>query len=444
MMGWGGCRRAGWAILAGAMGLTALGCRPGKPDAAAAALQEVDPQLRALVDSLMPELQRLSGLKQLAPIHMARRNAAQVRAFVDQQLTRNLPPDQLEGMRKTYVALGLMPDTLRLRDLLLDLYTEQIVGYYDPQTKQLYVVDGVSRDALEPVLAHELVHALQDQHTNLDSLISRYRGNDRQGSAQAAIEGHAMMVMFALLAERATGRTLDPRLLPNPTSELRAGLEAQNQHFPVFRRAPPIIRESLLFPYIDGANFIYALWQSTPPRGPLPAPLDTLLPQSTEQVLFPRARFLLHRDPPTELRFSGASPWKTLYENTFGEFETSVFLSQYLGTEGSEAARGWDGDRFRLLQSPSGGEVLVWYTLWDDTTYAGHFTNAVEKIQAQRNGRHATVSRSLLDGIPLVRVVDGDARITLGDLPDLPVTIVAGNPPTDSPPAPGSAPRSPQ
>src|SRR5690606_21489386 len=106
-------------------------------------------------------------------------------AYVEAQLTDEMPPEELEGVHATYALLGLIPDTLDLRALLLDLYTEQIVGYYDPETKTLYAVEGVQREALRPVLAHELVHALQDQHANLDSLISRERGNDRQVAAQA-------------------------------------------------------------------------------------------------------------------------------------------------------------------------------------------------------------------------------------------------------------------
>ena len=108
-------------------------------------------------------------------------------------------------MHATYAALGLIPDTLDLRALMMEVYKEQIIGYYDPKAEELYVVEGVPRGEVRPVLAHELVHALQDQYADLEALIAPERGNDRQTAAQAALEGHATLVMFALMLEEQQG-----------------------------------------------------------------------------------------------------------------------------------------------------------------------------------------------------------------------------------------------
>src|SRR5207253_8954415 len=134
---------------------------------------------------------------------------------------KEMPPAEMNGIQASYAALGLIPDTLNLHDLLVALYTEQVAGYYDPETKTFYVVQGTSRETLRPVLAHELVHALQDQHVNLDSLISNNRDNDRQSAAQAAIEGQATVVMFALVAEQMTGKTFNVASLPDLGAQLR-------------------------------------------------------------------------------------------------------------------------------------------------------------------------------------------------------------------------------
>ena len=53
---------------------------------------------------------------------------------------------------------------------MLELLTEQVVGYYDPATKVLYVVDGAEPAMVNVTVTHELVHALQDQYLNLDSI----------------------------------------------------------------------------------------------------------------------------------------------------------------------------------------------------------------------------------------------------------------------------------
>ena len=140
--------------------------------------ESVDPALEALVDSLIPGLERLSGLERREPLRMAMQSRDEARAYIERQLDKELPPERIDAIRKSYAALGLMADTLDLRSLLLELYTEQVIGYYDPETDRLYVIEGVDRELLRPVLVHELVHALQDQHVNLDSLIASDAGVD--------------------------------------------------------------------------------------------------------------------------------------------------------------------------------------------------------------------------------------------------------------------------
>lgn len=359
--------------------------------------------IRAMVDSMLPSLERLSALPAQAPIELSRQSVEQVRAYVEAKLEEELPPAELESVRILYTMLGLLPDTLRLRDLLLDLYTEQIAGYYDPATRQLYVVDGVPAPALRTVIAHELVHALQDQHTNLDSLIEKGRGNDRQTAAQAAIEGHATLVMFALLAEEIAGQPIDPGSLPDPGAQLSSGF-AGGAQFPVFDRAPAMIRETLVFPYAAGASFVHALWAADG-GGPHAAPIGDALPQSTEQVMHPLTRFRGNRDTPTELRFSEEASWTVAYENTLGAFEVQILLDQHLGA-GTASANGWDGDRLRLLESPVGGRVLDWVILWDDAASRERFRYDVERIRERGAfGDGALIESMTIEERPAVRIV---------------------------------------
>src|SRR5688500_2573517 len=239
--------------------MTATACR-GQDRNAAAPQSDVDPALIAVVDSLMPKLEVLAGLKKLKPVTLSEQSRDDLRKYVEARLDEELPPKELDGIRRTYVALGLIPDTMNIKALLLDLYQEQVAGYYDPSTDKFYLVKGTPVGMLRPVLAHELVHALQDQHVDLDSLVSRERGNDRQTAAQAAIEGHATLVMFALLTQEASGTTLSPADMPDISAHLAPALDAQNSQFPVFKRAPRIIRETMVFPYVGGASFMQKVW----------------------------------------------------------------------------------------------------------------------------------------------------------------------------------------
>jgi hypothetical protein len=372
-------------------------------------------ELDALRDSVMPRLQVLAGLPQRGEIKMEVQTRDSLRRYIETRMAEELPPEELEGIRATYVTLGLLPADLDLQKLLLDLYTEQVVGYYDPTSKKLFVVQGVEREMLRPTLIHELVHALQDQHTNLDSLIARERGNDRQSAAQAAIEGHATMVMLAQASEE-SGQPLDPRMLPDFSTQIRLSMEEQNKQFPVFKEAPRIIRETLLFPYVAGAGFVKALWIRPLETGfgePYPPPINERMPQSTEQVLRPDSRYLVTRDEPTELTLEG-STGPTARENTLGQLETSIWLTEHLDADAARFAEGWDGDRYRLLPPPTPGKgnILVWYSVWDSEGAAHAFAAAARRI-AQKRGRASRVERLNIEGRPFVLILDGDAGTDL-------------------------------
>jgi hypothetical protein len=373
--------------------------------------EETPAQFAPLVNELLPRLERLSGLDRKEPLRVRTQDRAAVRSYLEQRLQQELPPERLEGVRAAYVILGLIPDTLNLRALLLELYHEQVLGYYDPPSSTLYVLDHVNPDAVRPVLAHELVHALQDQHTNLDSLISRDRGNDRQTAAHAAMEGHAVVVMFAALAEEESGRRIDPVSLPSPWREAERALEAQPEQFPVLRRAPAIVRETVLFPYIAGSDFVHALWSHRRGAARYPAPIDSLLPQSTQQVMEPLEHFIQRRTEPVELRFDGVSGTAVLYENTLGRLETGIFLGHHLGEQARASAAGWRGDRYVVIRE-NGADGLRWVSLWQSNESARRFADAMRSMAAQRPHRSTTVALLQLNGHAAVDVVDVPVNAT--------------------------------
>ncbi len=387
-------------LLAGAVLLAACSTNGERAGA-----DPVDASLEALVDSLLPGLERLSGLERRQPLQMAMQSREGARAFIEGQLDKEMPPARINALRKSYAALGLMPDTLDLRALLLELYTEQVIGYYDPATDRLYVIDGVDREMLRPVLVHELVHALQDQHVNLDSLITSQAGvdepvlylNDRQTAAQAAIEGHATLVMLAFLAETMSGRTINPLELPNPAMQLGSSMQSQNSQFPVFQRAPAIIRETMIFPYVAGAGFVHTVWKA---RG-APTFAD-LIPTSTEQVLHPQEGYLGTPDEPTALDLDLPDGWEAVYGNVLGEYETRLWLREHLGVSASRASQGWDGDAFRLIATAQGDTALVWWSVWDDEESAQRFADAAARVPANGGAMH--VRRSQVEGMPAVSV----------------------------------------
>jgi hypothetical protein len=396
--------------------LVTASCRPEAtetPPADAVVDSDSPRDLARMVERMLPALERLSGLDRVEPLRVRRQSRDGAREYMRRRMAEEMPPEELDAARRTYVALGMLPDTLDLEALLVDLYTEQVLGYYDPGEKTLFIVTGQNAGDIQSVMAHELVHALQDQHTNLDSLIARERGNDRQTAAHAAMEGHALLVMFAFLAEQATRQPVDPTSLPDPAQEMAGAIDAQNSEFPVFRRAPPVIRETLLFPYVSGAGFVHALWSSLRPRERYPAPLDSLLPQSTEQVLRPRERFVHERDEPISVSVPAPpAHWRVVRQNDFGQLETALFLTQHLGSAARTAADGWGGDAYVLLNR-DGIDIIDWWSAWDTDSEADRFADAVLRAASTRTGRQVIVERQPVSGRPGVRVVDAPADVEL-------------------------------
>jgi len=366
------------------------------------------PGAEELVVSMLPALERLSGLEAIAPVRVEPRSREELRDYVVQRMDERWRPGQVEAITRVYELVGLLPPGIDLRTLLLDLYTEQVLGYYDPPTATLYVMDGVPAAELRTVVAHELVHALQGQHVDLDSLLDPDRGNDRQLAAAAAIEGHAVLVTLALTAEELGAGPMSVDALPNLRVEMRPAAEAERSAFPVFSAAPRYVREVLMFPYAEGAGYVQELWKAFPDR---PPPFGELLPQSSQQVLHTTERFLDDRAEPVVLDFScDAAAWtgaEAAYENEFGQFEVMLILEEALGGAYRGLAHEWAGDRYRLLDTGSESGSLEWYVAWRSHAAADAFADAFNRI-IEESGWEGTVDRLDVDDRPLVRVVLGD------------------------------------
>jgi hypothetical protein len=188
-----------WLMALAAM---AAGCRGEDPRAPQT---RGDLALARLVDSLRAPVEQATGLRFTEPPRSAMRSREQVRAYLIAKLDEELPPERLRGLETAYRLFGLLPDTLQLRPLLLDLYTEQVAGFYDPDSATLFGVECADRTQLRLVLAHELIHALQGQHLPLDSILDARENNDRltaaprahrpsnRGSRSASVSSHCSL-----------------------------------------------------------------------------------------------------------------------------------------------------------------------------------------------------------------------------------------------------------
>lgn len=334
------------------------------------------------VNAAVPAIEKSMGLKFKTPPRLENKSRDEVRSFLEKKFDEEQPALELAGAELAYKLFGLLPDTMNLRAFMLSLLAEQVVGYYDPQAKVLYVVGGAGGNAPSPemvniTISHELVHALQDQYLGLDSLQKIRGDNDRQTAMQAVIEGQATFEQMSIMLGGSNFATR----LPGGWDRVRAMIRDAQGTMPVFSTAPMIIQETLLFPYLSGAEFMRQFKAARPGQVPYRP-----LPSSTEQVMHPE-RYLDSLDAPVRVSLPKPIGATVVYENGLGEFETRLFLYQFLQdvNAASRGAKGWGGDRYDVVNTPRGAGV-TWVTVWDSAVEGAEFRDLMEQLIEKRYG----------------------------------------------------------
>ena len=374
------------------------------------------PYAREMAEAI-PRIEAATGLRFRTPPRLEVRSREQVRQFLVKKFEEETPAQELAGEEAAYKVLGLLPDSMDLRRFLLAVLNEQVVGYYDPATKVLYVVEGADEQIVGITVTHELVHALQDQYVNLDSIQKATGDNDRLTAAQAVIEGQAQFEQLSIML----GGSDNVALRVGGRDKIREMIRENQSAMPVFATAPMMIQESLLFPYLSGADYVQRFKERRGGANPLAE-----LPRSTEQVLHTAAYFGAPADEPSVVTLPAVRGAMKMYENTLGEFGTRLFLYQHLGDE-QDAARGgagWDADRYAVVQG-AGGRGIVWASLWDTALEAAEFSDMVTRATARRTGAGEArvpggarfAARGRTTSI-IARAVGDRTLIVYSDLPD--------------------------
>lgn len=323
----------------------------------------------------VPKIEKVIGVKFKTPPKLEIRSRDDVRRFLLAKISEPEAQKQFTDQETIYKLLGLIRDTMHLKDFYVRVLTEQIMGFYDPKTKVLYVVDGAPEDYVGITIMHELIHALQDQYVNLDSLEHISDDDDRALAAQAVIEGQATYEQAYVMAGGAGNIAAQ---LPGGWESIRQMIREAQTTQPIFASAPTVIQETLLFPYINGSDFIRRF--TARQRGKLP--FDDL-PVSSKQLMHDTAYFGQPRDLPSQITLPKIPG--TVTENDFGEFGTRLVI--YSPTKAQDlsirASNGWDGDRYALVKTAT-GDALVWAIAWDRREDAAEFMSAMDQVMRER------------------------------------------------------------
>lgn len=407
--------------------------------------------LIAATDEVLKETSEIRKLPVLRPVPSSTQSRVEIQQMVIRNLDRDTTPAQLHAAEVMLMRLGLAPRDFQYRALMIRLLTEQVAGYYDPRRREFHLADWIDLDGQKPIIAHELVHALQDQHFNLGRFEHWPKGeSDAELAAHALIEGDATFAMTLYVAR-------------NPMRALAflKSLGATGMTTAELDKAPRALRETLLFPYQEGTDWTKFLYREG--GWDHISRAFTELPQSTEQILHPEkyvarewpvkvtlpdiTSLLNTSDPPGRGQAPGvrgrqvkgqpragrsrrksappgsarrlpapgprrptpvSTSWRRLDYNVQGEWGFYLILNQFLsgittergpGTaEARRAAGGWGGDRFAVYEGPKGEVLFVSSSTWDTETDAREFFEAyVKRTELRYPGAQRLESQSSED-----------------------------------------------
>ncbi len=369
-------RLAATAALAGALAASACGL--------AARRGRVDDRQVARVTA---RVSAVRGLPALRPVPVRILGPDEVAERVGNELADSVAPSDRARIDVVFAQVGLVTPGTRLDAATKRLLSTQLAAFYDPRRQELVVARGMlagggplgalagGETAREVVLAHELTHALQDQHwgvlpaprpaTDLQT--------DRVLARRALLEGDATWASIAT--------AIDPAL----ADDTRARILTQLDRLPsllatALPDVPALLRDTLAFQYADGAVFVDRLLARGGWRAIDRAQADP--PVSSEQVLHPERYLTAARDQPTPVAIGGTTElarrgYAPVLGDTLGELVVRILLERSLPrARAAEVAAGWDGDRLVAFERGT-VSLVAWMTAWDTPGDAAEFADAI-------------------------------------------------------------------
>jgi hypothetical protein len=389
-------------VVASAVALAAYGAGllpPALSGPLVAQAQATSPQVQgrssdvsAMLDTVERRTAELRGLPPREEVQRTTITPEQFRARLLDELSAEDSQESIENSRKLMVALGMLAPDVDLYGIELDFRTGVVLGQYDPESKQLYVISGAtSFGPLERVtFAHEFTHALQDQHYDIRALMPKDSDNsDRDLAVSSVLEGDALITEELYQTHALTRAEREEKR--RQERNLGSGLNLD--------RLPLVIVEETYFPYTEGPKFVVQVvgqdvlrdaMQTGSGYGPRVNRLFENPPKSSAQIIHPEK--YLQGVNPIDVRFPDLASalgegWKQLRKDVLGEIDHRILIQQFVNRElGDRAAAGWAGDAFALLGK--GNEVaVVASTRWDAPAEAEEWFDAYS--QAMR-GRYSS------------------------------------------------------
>ena len=331
-------------------------CQQAAPAPSVPSSGSSNPEFLATADEVLGEMAEITGWRPKAPLKKSIRTRAEIRAYVIAEMDDEKDAKERYASARSAEAFGLLPKNFDLDSFMIDLLTEQIAGLYDPKKHEFYIADWIDPDEQRMVMSHELTHALQDQYFRIDAWARAAKPNDDAELArESVLEGSAMAGM---LEYELKDRGFKLRDLPDFDPSVFLGDLTDT---PMLKKAPPFIKDSLMFPYFDGLRFSMSVLRTGGWTGF--AAIFAKPPVSTQQIMHPE--FYRSDKVPAAVKVDlpegvpGAG-WNKLEENVMGEFGWKEVLKQFLSEElAKKTAGGWDGDDYATFQQQDTKKLML-------------------------------------------------------------------------------------
>jgi len=309
-------------------------------------------------------------------------------------LTKHLNDEDTKRLRRSELVLkkfGLLPRDFNLETFLVALLREEVAGYYDPKTRTVNLLDWVPMEEQEPVMAHELTHALQDQSVGLQKWMKRgdkdlgeikkdptpadIENDEMDDVREAVVEGQAQAMMFQY-AMAPAGRSIanSPELLEAMEEQTLTGTPGTK----VFNEAPIFLKESLTFPYTYGMEFVVKLMQKAGKEKAFAGVLRNP-PHTTRQIMQPDTYISgekIEPMPVPDFRHD-FKDYEKFDIGAMGEFDVAVLIEEYVGKPASKRlSTEWRGGYYyaaRPKLDASAPLSLLYVSRWSSPEKAAEF-----------------------------------------------------------------------
>jgi hypothetical protein len=331
---------------------------------------------QAAIDEVFGETEKIRRLEAPSDIAVNFMSREELEDKLLEDMEEDMPEEETQIADEIMTMLDFIDEDLDLQEFYVDLLTEQIAGFYDPEDDSLYLIsEGGDMDIMdEYTLSHELVHYLQDQNFDLERPpfedpedAVEETDDDAAFAATCLVEGDAVLTSDIWLVEYV-----------DVADMMSMSLDIGDSSFEVFESAPYYIQDSLLFPYTEGNEFVDYI-HSEGGFATVDAAYSNV-PTSTEMIMHPEkyleGEAVIQVDMPDVTGDLGGD-WELAYDNVLGEFDVYELFKPYLSKSGlRKAAAGWGGNSYQYYRNGDGDKLLNQGYAWDSEQDAQQFAAA--------------------------------------------------------------------